>query len=426
MAAIEPRPAIHILLTGATGAVGCEIARWLRLHAPRVHLTALVRASSERELRNRWRAVLRSAGWEQPAARELRARWTPLRGDVTRAQLGATRAELAPLLRQVTHIVHAAADIRFLAPLEESRRVNTLGTQRLLEFASRCSRLESLAHVSTVFVAGRRTGRILEDELEHEAGFVSPYEQSKYEAEQLARAAMGALPLSIYRLALLPGRASDGYVHQFGAFHRLLSYYERGLLETLPGAGRNRVDLAPTDWAADVLMRLFLRHFQARRTYHVCSGESAVRLSEFVALTSEHIAAQGRPGAALAPLRLVTPAAYEKFLQRAAQSSAPGAEKLIGVVRTTTPHAVLSKVFDRRAVEACLGAAAAAPAFADWFPRIVRYGCERKWGRDESLSPGRGTRAAPQVPRPAGCRSDPARLRVPAAALRSPSGRSGA
>jgi len=426
MAAIESRPPLHILLTGATGAVGCEIARWLRLHAPQARLTALVRASSERELRSRWRAVLRSAGWEQPGAHELRERWTPLRGDVTLPQLGARRAELARLRREVTHIVHAAADIRFLAPLEESRLVNTLGTRRVLELAARCPRLESLAHVSTIFVAGRRTGRILEDELEHEAGFVSPYEQSKYEAEQLARAAMEGIPLSIYRLALLPGRASDGYVHQFGAFHRLLSYYERGLLETLPGARRNRVDLAPTDWAADVLMQLFLRHFQARRTYHVCSGESAVSLAEFVALTSEHVGALGRPGAALPPLRLVRPAAYEKFLQRAAQSSAPGAEKLIGVVRTTTPHAVLSKVFDRRAVEACLGPAAAAPAFADWFPRIVRYGCERNWGRDENLSRSRGTTAAPRVPRPADCRSDPARLRVPAAAVRSPSGQSGA
>jgi long-chain acyl-CoA synthetase len=280
--------------------------------------------------------------------------------------------------------------------------------------------------VSTIFVAGRRTGRILEDELEHAAGFVSPYEQSKYEAEQLARAAMSGLPLSIYRLALLPGRASDGYVHQFGAFHRLLSYYERGLLETLPGAGRNRVDMAPTDWAADVLMRLFLQHFEPRRTYHVCSGDSAVRMSEFVALTSAHVAAQGRTPAGLAALRLVTPSAYEKFLQRAAQSGAPGAEKLVGVVRTTTPHAVLAKVFDRRAVEACLGAQAAAPAFADWFPRIVRYGGERNWGRDESVSAGRGTTTAPRGPRPAGCRSDPALPRAPAAAGRSPSGRSGA
>jgi long-chain acyl-CoA synthetase len=426
MELFEPRTPIHVLLTGATGSVGCEVAGWLRTHAPHVRLSALVRASSERELRIRWKAVLRAAGRERTGERSARARWTPLRGDVTQPQLGLKRAELAPLLREVTHIVHAAADIRFLAPLEESRLVNTLGTRNVLELAARCTRLESLAHVSTIFVAGRRTGRILEHELEHHAGFVSPYEQSKYEAELLARECMDRIPIAVYRLALLPGRRADGHVHQFGAFHRLLYYYERGLLETLPGAAGNRIDLAPTDWATEILLQLYLRHFEARRTYQVCSGESAVRLGDFVALTTRHIAEQRRSRGALAPLRIVTPAAYEEFLQRAARSAAPGVEKLIGVVRTTTPHAVLSKVFDRRAVQACLGTGARAPAFEEYFPRIVRYCIEQNWGKDEDLNAASGSRAAPAARRPAGCRSDPARPRAPAATARSLSGRTGA
>jgi thioester reductase-like protein len=371
----------HILLTGITGSVGSEIVRWLHARAPNCRLTGLLRASSDDELKRRWSAVLRDSGLESFEHAALRSRWKPVRGDITEAHLGLNAEDVASLRRDVTHIIHAAADVRFMAPLEESRRANTTGTRQVLEFAARCPRLAQCAHLSSVFIAGRRTGRILEDDLEHDAGFVSNYEQTKYEAELEARSFMKDIPLAVYRLALLPGRGRDGYVHQFGAFHRLLYYYDRGLLEMLPGAPWNRIDMAPTDWAADTLMQLFLDHFEGCRTYHVCSGDGAVSMQDFVALTSQHFCAHRQGREPLAPLQLVEPSIYDRFVERAAAARTVNSERMVGVMRSTAPHAVLAKVFDRRAMQSCLGSRAQAPAFEDYYSRIVRYCIQSDWGR---------------------------------------------
>ena len=59
-------------------------------------------------------------------------------------------------------IIHAAAAVRFSTPLEESRAVNTKGTEQLLRLAFDCPNLKRFAHISTIFVAGRMEGEIRE------------------------------------------------------------------------------------------------------------------------------------------------------------------------------------------------------------------------------------------------------------------------
>ena len=359
----------HIFITGITGSVGSEIVRWLRNYASNLRLTAVLRAGSTDTLHKRWDHVLRAAGVTAPAS------WRPIAGDVTLPQLGLSHSEFDVLRTDVTHLIHAAADVRFLAPLEDLRRVNTEGTRNVLDFAARCSRLVQCAHLSTLFVAGRRTGIIREHELEHDTGFINSYEHSKYEAELIAQKFMKLLPLSVYRLALLPGRHSDGFVHQFGAFHQVLYYYHRGWLLMLPGDGDARVDMAPIDWATDVLMRMFLGHFEPSRTYHICSGDSAVQMSEFVALTSRCFS--DRP--ALAPLELVDPTIYDRFLNAFATRGTARSQQMVRMLNSTVPYAVLSRVFDREGTPP--------PAFRVYYPSIARYCLHTDWGRQTTTLP---------------------------------------
>lgn len=376
----------HVLLTGITGSVGSEIVRWLHARAPGCRLSALLRASSDLDLERRWDDVLSSADLDIHERAAVKSRWKPMRGDITEPDLGIDRHTVAALRNDVTHFIHAAADVRFTAPLDESRRTNALGTRHALDLGARCKRLEQFAHVSTCFVAGRRSGRILEDELEHDEGFASAYEQTKYEAEIDARSFMRDMPLSIYRLGLLPGRGRDGYVHQFGAFHRLLYYYDKGVLEMLPGEPHHLIDVAPTEWAADVLMQLFVEHFEAGRTYHVCSGDEAVRIESFVELTNETFREHRGGRAALAPLQLVDSSVYERFVERLVAMRTESTDRMVGVMRTMAPHAMLGKVFDRSATLTCLGSAARAPDFRDYYARIVRYCIGSDWGRAEKTA----------------------------------------
>ena len=109
--------------------------------------------------------------------------------------LGLGDSTASRLRSQITTIVHAAGFTRFDGPSAVARQVNVDGLRNLLEFASACPRLDRFVALSTVYVAGRRSGRIAERELEHDNGFVNPYEESKDEAERLLRAWMPSCQL---------------------------------------------------------------------------------------------------------------------------------------------------------------------------------------------------------------------------------------
>src|SRR6185312_6951808 len=148
------------------GSFGRELARELLLHDCEVF--AVVRGESAVGARERLRTIV-------GASPKLHA----VHGDIA---LGI------PRIPDVDAVLHGAASTAFGLPLAEARRTNVEATRNVLELASAVPGLTKLGYISTAFVAGRRTGRILESELQHDAGFVNSYEQSKYEAELLVRA----------------------------------------------------------------------------------------------------------------------------------------------------------------------------------------------------------------------------------------------
>jgi thioester reductase-like protein len=185
-----------------------------------------------RGLLDRWRErdiVALTHRTPVPGARQT------LVGDVTRPELGLDSGDYARLCARVTEIVHCAALTEFTAPRKEAERVNVLGTLNVLALARDCPKLERIAVLSTAYVAGRRQGLILESELEHKAGFVNVYEDSKYRMEKKLRQAMGELPIAVYRLSTIAGNARTGRVEQFNALHRALHLYYNGLV---PRRGR--------------------------------------------------------------------------------------------------------------------------------------------------------------------------------------------
>ncbi|MGZ8637535.1 MAG: SDR family oxidoreductase, partial [Actinomycetota bacterium] len=120
-----------VLLTGATGFVGTEIAvRLLDRHD--VTLVCLVQAATDdaalREARRAWygRGQLPDA---------IGARVQIVAGDVTLPSFGLAPDVYAALVGRLTHIVHAAATVRFDASLEDLRRTNVGGTANALALA---------------------------------------------------------------------------------------------------------------------------------------------------------------------------------------------------------------------------------------------------------------------------------------------------
>ena len=176
-----------VFLTGATGFLGMEIlARYLERTDRPVY--AAVRGRDAADARSRLRSAVQCMlGDENAYADRLHA----VPADIERPELGLAPSDRDQLAQRVTDIVHCAASVSFSLPLPQSREINVEGTRRMLEFAELCrdrGGLTRYAHISTAYVAGTHRGEFREEQLDVGQGFRNPYEQSKFEAEQLVQA----------------------------------------------------------------------------------------------------------------------------------------------------------------------------------------------------------------------------------------------
>ena len=100
---------------------------------------------------DRWRAFART-------------RLVPVAGDVSLPGLGLEEHDHAALASRVDIIINAAASVAFDEPLDSALLHNVRSVEHVAAFAQAC-RAAALVHVSTAFVAGRRTERFAEGPL---------------------------------------------------------------------------------------------------------------------------------------------------------------------------------------------------------------------------------------------------------------------
>ncbi len=360
-----------LLLTGGTGSVGIEFLRCALDAGAFDEIAVLVRAQGSADLEARRCALMRAleSSATRPDATPIRV----LAGDVAHAGLGLQPEDDDWVTRGVTHVVHAAAVTDFNADVAQTRPINLDGTRHVMNMVRRLSRLEAVAHVSTLYVAGRRTGLINDEPLDHDDGFVQAYEQTKYEAEQYLRTSCLDLPLATYRLSLLMGRASDGYVHRTLEAHKMFELFLSGRARRIPGHPSHTLDMLPTDYAAGVLHRLFLDHFTPGSTVQIAAGDAAPTGADLVETCRRQL---GHAGWDVEWID-----ADEWARLRAADGGdelSPAAFWMFDVV---ADYLFLPKRFVRRHLDERLGAAFAPPRPLDYLPRIVEARVACRWGR---------------------------------------------
>lgn len=343
-----------ILLTGATGLLGRDVlARLLNADA-RLHAFVLVRDPS------RWAIASR----DLPHVERI----TPIVGDVCADGLGLEPLVRHAVCRNVTGILHLAADTTFSRPLAQSRAVNTEGTRRVLELAAECASPVRMAFVSTAFVSGRRVGVIREDETEHAAGWANAYEQSKYEAEALVRSQ--ASDWSILRSSTVVCDDVDGRVTQLNAVHRALQLYRNGLAAMMPGVAGSTVDAVTTSYVGRAVAELAFNDDVSRRTVHLCAGASALPLEELLDITWQRWALdpswrrRGIPRPALADL--ATYALFERSIEQVGDASL---KRVARALSYFAPQLAMPKQFETTTADTLLGEPA--PVVRDfWIPML--------------------------------------------------------
>ncbi len=239
-----------------------------------------------------------------------------LSGDVVALDLGLSGREYLELIARVTDIYHIAS-IWFLGvERSEAFEVNVLGARNILDTAYEMQNLKRLNHFSTAFVAGDRTGVIMEDELDENQNFRNAYEESKFEAEKGMREAMHHLPISIFRPSLIVGDSTTGEIDRMAGPYYLINAIVNMpsiLPIPMPGKGDKPLNLVPIDFVCRAMHRISLRPDSASKTFHLCDPNplSARLVFELVA----HRAGRRAP-VGLLPYRLTRLVMKFPYLER--------------------------------------------------------------------------------------------------------------
>jgi thioester reductase-like protein len=358
------RPAL--LLTGATGLLG---SCWLPLLQTRYsdHQIVLL-------VRN-----------ETSTARLSPTGIRTLIGDLTEPDLGLSPSTYLLLSRALQQIVHCAADIRFSVSLGQSRATNLEGTRRLLNLARQSRSFKKFAHLSTVYVVGDRAGECNEEPATPGC-FLSAYQQSKFEAEQLVLDAAPDVPSAIYRLSTVIGDSVTGHVRQFNYFHQLLRLALTNRLPFVPAHENASIDLITSDWAVSVLDQLFAEHFAPGQILHICAGSheslTARQLVEFTFdFFDQHPAtASSKRGQRPKPVDL------SEFLRYAGRFLSTGTpQRFWRSLGQFLPHLGIPQSFRNGKSAALLaGRNLAPPPIGESLSKVISYCIQSNWGYESA------------------------------------------
>ncbi|MCY7348926.1 MAG: AMP-binding protein [Pyrinomonadaceae bacterium] len=161
-----------IFFIGGTGFVGKVTLSMLLNNFPdvgRVYATVRARDAKESEIRF-WTSIVTSPTFDPLREKYgdgfedfIRAKVVPVNGDVGNEFLGLDGKEAKRIMRDCDVIINGAGNVTFNPPLESALRTNVVGSNNILKMA-RIMKRPTLVHVSTCFVAGKRSGTIWENE----------------------------------------------------------------------------------------------------------------------------------------------------------------------------------------------------------------------------------------------------------------------
>jgi thioester reductase-like protein len=175
-------------------------------------------------------------------------------GDITDPLLGLDPKTYDRLVDETVRVFHLAAVYDLAVGAELAERVNVTGTQHVVDFCRRAPHLERHHYISTAYVAGMRSGLVLEEELAEGQTFKNFYESTKFAAEVIVRASMDEVPTTIYRPAIVVGDSRTGETQKFDGPYYLLRSMNSPLGARLQiGRGDAAFNVVPVDFVVDAI-----------------------------------------------------------------------------------------------------------------------------------------------------------------------------
>ncbi|MBC7794984.1 MAG: SDR family oxidoreductase, partial [Clostridia bacterium] len=162
----------RILLSGTTGFLGKVVLSLLLTKFPSVgHIYVLIRPGPSDRAKDRFGKKVMASPAMRPVveahpndlAEFIASKVTPVDGNIVKPDCGLSAETLAQFREKgLDLILNSAGLVDFDPSVDAALSINAVGTQNVVKLAKELN--AALVHVSTCFVAGQRSGQILEDE----------------------------------------------------------------------------------------------------------------------------------------------------------------------------------------------------------------------------------------------------------------------
>jgi nucleoside-diphosphate-sugar epimerase len=237
--------------------------------------------------------------------------------------------------------------------------------------------------VSTVCIAGTRTGRISECLDEAPPEFINEYERTKWQAEQLV--AKADVPARIVRLSICLGDHQTGYVHRFGAIHHCLHWLKLGLVPMMPGTPTSPVDVIASDVASRWIARALNHDCRALDVCHLAAGERALSVADLLEYAVEHLQetlpAWNRRQIE-APM-IVDRDTFERFHQSAIHTGDTLFARVLSSASSFLPMLLYPKTYETARAEAMWGGPLPLSDCRSTLAHVIDFGNAHDWKSDE-------------------------------------------
>jgi thioester reductase-like protein len=343
-----------IFLTGFPGFIAGRLVKRLATEGPRFFL--LVQPAFMERAREE---VTRIAAETNVAPDNFRL----IEGDITQTDLGISATELERARAETTILFHLAAIYDLAVDRDPAMRVNVEGTRNVNRFALTLPALRHYHYVSTCYVAGLRTGPILETELEHSAGFRNFYEETKYLAEVEVDALKRQLPVTIHRPSVVCGDSRTGETAKYDGIYYLIHYLRKQpSLLSLVNIGNRLVslNLVPVDFVVEAMTAMTKDERAIGATLALADPNPLTTHELFEAIAK---ALAGRGSRITAPARLVR-----------SGLSLPFSQTLTGLPHSGVPYFFLNQTYDTTHASELLNThGIRCPSFPDYVDALIEY-----------------------------------------------------
>ncbi len=284
-------------------------------------------------------------------------------GDITEENLGINAEDLEIIRSETTTVYHLAALYDLTVEKDLALRVNVAGTKNVNEFVKSLPKLKRYNYVSTCYVAGKREGVILENELEHDAGFRNFYEETKYLAEREVEKLKSEIPTTIFRPSVVVGDSRTGETAKYDGVYYLIQYLRKApALLRLVNVGNSKVklNLVPVDFVVESIAALATDENATGKTIALADPRPLTTQQLFDVI-SETLT--GKKSVVKPPPKLV-----EKTL------SLPVSPPVSGLPLAGVPYFFISQTYDTGTADKLLSAHhIACPPFPSYIKNLIEF-----------------------------------------------------